>query len=188
MSNFFKIVLRIAGLIGVIVLAFYLAYLASENEVIQEMVASYGYTGIFFVAIISGFNLLVPIPAASLIPLFIESGFSFWPSILVISLGMTTADTIAFILARAGKLIVTESFGKRIFERFSSLREKYYRSPLVFLLFWAAFAPLPNEILLVPAAFLGYSFKHVIPVVFVGNFIFNILFAKGLLNFFQALY
>lgn len=182
-----KIIFQIAGLGAVIALALYFARLASGNEMIQEIVASYGYIGIFVAALVSGFNLFVPIPAASFVPLFIESGLSFWPTVFVISIGMTSADMLSFILACAGRDIASESLGQKVFEKFHNLREKYYRSPLLVMFLFAAFAPLPNEMLLVPAAFMGYKARVLIPIVFAGNVIFNILFAKGLLKIFPAL-
>lgn len=92
-----------------------------------------------------------------------------------------------FFLARAGKDIVSESVGEKIFEKFWSMPEKYYRYPLGLLFIFAALAPLPNEIVLIPLAlFFGYSLKELLPVVLAGNLIFNILFAKGLLNIFEA--
>ena len=183
-----KIIFRIAILLGVIGAAFYLARMASGNEVIQELVASYGYVGIFFIALLSGFNIVVPIPAASFTPLFIESGLSFFPTVLIIALGMTAADGLTFYLARAGKGIISESWGEKFFDKFWSLPEKYYRYPLAVLFIFAASIPLPNELLLIPMAFFfRYGLKELIPVVLAGNLIFNILFAKGLLNIFEAL-
>lgn len=182
-----KIFLQIAALIAVIAGALYLARIASHNEVIQEIISTYGYIGIFFLALISGFNLVVPIPAISFLPLFIESGLSFWPTILIIALGMTAADFISYVLVRAGRDIVSESWGNKIFEKFDALREKYERYPLAILFIFASVVPLPNEILLVPATFWGYSWKQLLPVVLAGNLIFNILFAKGLMNVFNAI-
>ena len=184
MSKLLKITLQLLFLAGIVALALYLAKLATESEVLREIVASYGYIGIFVISVISGFNLFVPIPAISFLPLFIESGLSFWPTIFLITLGMSVADIIAFMLARAGRHIAAQSFGERAFATLYKLRDKHYKYPLVFLFFFAAVAPLPNEVILVPLAFMGYSFRHLLPVVFAGNLIFNILFAKGLLKIF----
>ena len=61
------------SLVIVIGVAFYFADLARGNENLQRIIAGYGYIGIFVVSLISGFNLLVPIPAISFLPLFLES-------------------------------------------------------------------------------------------------------------------
>jgi membrane protein YqaA with SNARE-associated domain len=182
------LILQGAILLLVVAAAFYLARLASGSEVIQEMVASYGYVGIYFIALLSGFNIVVPLPAASFIPLFLESGLSFFPTAFLIASGMTTADAIGFYLARKGRKLISDSWDEKLFQKFQSLPEKYYRYPLAGLFIFAAIVPLPNELLLIPMAFFfGYGLKELVPVMLAGNLIFNILFAKGLLNIFEAL-
>lgn len=182
-----KIFWQTLFLVAVVASAIYLARIASGNEVIQEIVLAYGYIGIFIVALISGFNLVVPIPAVSFLPLFIESGLSFWLTIFIIALGMTAADTLCYFFVRVGKVLASKSLGEKVFEKFHNLREKYYHYPLVILFVFASIVPLPNELLLIPAVILGYSFIQLIPIVLVGNFIFNLMFAKGLLNIFNSI-
>jgi membrane protein YqaA with SNARE-associated domain len=182
------LILQAIALFLVVAAAFYLARLASGSEVIQEIVSSYGYGGIYFVALLSGFNIVVPLPAASFTPLFLESGLSFLPTVFIIALGMTTADSVGFYLARTGRRLISDSWGEKLFDKFQDLPEKYYRYPLAFLFIFASIVPLPNELLLLPMAFFfGYGFKELVPIMLAGNLIFNILFAKGLLNVFEAL-
>jgi membrane protein YqaA with SNARE-associated domain len=181
-----KLIFQIAALIAFICAAFWLAEKATGSDAIQALVKSYGYVGIFIVAMVSGFNLVLPVPAASFMPLFLESGLSFWPTIFLISLGMTFADSIAFLLAKAGKQMVSENAESELFRRFQKLPEKYYRYPLAALFIFASIAPLPNEFLLIPAAlFFGYSLIELAPILFAGNMVFNILFAKGLIGVFH---
>lgn len=183
-----KLIFQGIALVIFIAAAFYLAHQASQSEAVRELVASYGYFGIYFVALLSGFNIVVPIPVASFTPLFLESGLSFLPTVFIIALGMTTADALGFHLARTGKKLLSDSYGEKLFDKFANLPPKYYRYPLAGLFIFAAAVPLPNELLLVPMAFFfRYSLKELVPVVLAGNLIFNILFAKGLLNIFEAL-
>jgi membrane protein YqaA with SNARE-associated domain len=189
MFKTYRIILQSAFLVAVIGIAFYLAKIASDSPVLREIVSDYGYIGIFVIALVSGFNIFVPIPAASFMPLFLESGLSFWLTTIVITLGMTTADSLSFILARAGKHLFSESWGEKLFERFRGLEEKYYRYPLAVIFIFAAVAPLPNEVLLVPTAFfLRYRLRQLVPVLLAGNLIFTILFAEGLLSIFEELF
>ncbi len=189
LSTTYKIAVQIAFLIAVVALAFYLATVASNSEVLRTMIAEYGYVGIFVLALLSGFNIVVPIPVVSFMPLFLESGLSFWITIALISLGMSCADALSFILARAGKRIASESeFAEKILTRFQGLEKSYYRYPLAVLFIFASVAPFPNEVLLIPAAFfLGYRLRELLPIILAGNLVFNILFAKGLLNLFNLL-
>ena len=175
------------SLVIVIGVAFYFADLARGNENLQRIIAGYGYIGIFVVSLISGFNLLVPIPAISFLPLFLESGLSFSTTVAVISLGMTVADSAAYFLGKWGKKMTPASFGKKIEVKIKIIHEKYNWAPLVILFLFAAVAPLPNELLLVPFAFLNYRLIHILPILFAGNIVFNLLYSKGIVNIFNLL-
>ena len=183
-----KIILQGAVLVAIVAFAFYLAGVASDNALIQEIVSGYGYVGIFIIALISGFNLLVPIPAVAFLPLFLESGLLFWPAIMFITLGVTCADVLSYTLARAGKKIVSQSFGEKIFNKFHELGSRYPRSPLALLLLYACVVPLPNELILVPLVLFGYSLKRIIPIILFGNLIHQLLYAKGVLGIFNILW
>lgn len=172
------------SLVIVICLAFYFADLARGNENIQKIIAGYGYIGIFIISLISGFNFVVPIPAISFLPLFLESGLNFCITIAIISLGMTIADSIAYMLGSWGKKMVSSSFAEKIERKIKIIHEKYNWAPLIILFIFAAVAPLPNELLLVPFAFLNYRFIHILPILFAGNVVFNLLYSKGILNIF----
>jgi len=185
MNKNLKIILQGVGLLVIIALAFYLASLASDSELVREIVSSYGYVGIFLISILSGFNFVVPIPAVAFLPLFLESSLSFWPTIFLITLGVTSADTMSYILARAGKHIASQSFGENMFKGFNRLNVTYPRAPLVLLFFYASFVPLPNELLLVPMALSSYRLREIIPILLVGNFVHQLLYAKGILSVFN---
>lgn len=164
--------------------AFYFAHLAKGNEAIRAVVASYGYVGIFVVSVISGFNLVVPIPAISFLPLFLQSGLDFWPTILIITIGMTLADTVAYLLGDLGRKFMPTNLSKKLERYIKIIHEKYNWAPLVLLFFFAAVVPLPNELLLLPFAFLNYRLIHIFPVVFAGNLVLNILYSQGIINIF----
>ncbi len=182
-----KLVIQGISLIAVIGGAFYFADLARGNENIQRIITSYGYVGIFIISMISGFNFIIPIPAISFLPLCIESGLNLYTVIAIISLGMTVADTIAYFLGNLGKKMVSHTFSEKIESKIKIIHEKYEWAPLSILFLFASLAPLPNEILLVPFAFLGYRLRHIVPVLFAGNVVFNILYSKGILNIFSLL-
>jgi len=188
MGHHTKIILQGGGLIAIIIIAFSLAGVASDNESVRTIVSSYGYIGAFIISIFSGFNLLVPIPAVTFMPLFIESGLLFWPAILVITLGVTLADTLASVLALVSKKIATKaSFGEEVFKKFHQFGERYPRAPLFILFFYACFVPLPNELLLVPLTLARHPLKQLILVVLIGNFVHQFLYAKGVLSVFNIL-
>jgi len=166
---------------------FYLANLVQENEALRETVVAYGYPGILIVSLISGFNLAVPIPAISFLPLFMESGLDFWTTIIVITIGVTIADTIAYFLGRFGFELTSGISEGKIFKKLASIHKQYPWGPPLLLFFFAALAPLPNEVLVIPMGFLGYRFIHIFPAVLLGNFIFNLLYSTGVITIFEFL-
>jgi uncharacterized membrane protein YdjX (TVP38/TMEM64 family) len=187
MSGKRKIILEGLGLLIVISLALYLARLVQDNEFIQEIVLSYGYLGIFLISIFSGFNLIVPIPAVAFLPLFLQSGLSFWPTIFLITLGVSLADTLAYVFAKAGKDIASQSLGEEKFKRFYQWGLSHPRAPLIVLFFYACLAPLPNELMLVPMALSSYRLRQIVPILVAGNFIHQFLYSKGILGIFHYL-
>lgn len=184
-KNFFKIILQSLSVMLIIAIVLYFGHLARDNDSIKNIIANYGHIGIFTVSLISGFNFVVPIPAVSFLPLFLESGLDYWDTVIIISLGMTLADSFAYFLGNLGTKMVSNSFIKKIENKIKVIHEKYNWAPLIILFLFAAVAPLPNEVLLVPFAFLNYRFIYLIPIIFVGNFCFNLLFSQGIINIFN---
>ena len=189
MNNIRRKTLRVSvqsvALIAVIALAFYLARLAQGNGAVQEIVAAYGYAGIFVVSVVSGFNLVVPVPAIAFLPLFLTSGLSFLPTILVIAAGVSLADSVAYFAGRIGRHVLAYAFEERLILRLERVRERYHWAPLTAFFLFAAFVPLPNEILVVPLGLLGYRFLQILPVAFAGNLAFNSLYATGTIGLFN---
>ena len=167
--------------------AFYLANFARESEAVQEVISTYGYFGVGVVALISGFNLAVPVPAVAFMPLFLESGFNFWISIFFLVAGVTVADFVAYYIGKLGRHITLYSRDGNMLARLERIREQYRWGPLVALFLFISFVPFPNEILLIPLGFLGYTFYRLLPIVIVGNFLFNILYSTGAVGLFEIL-
>ena len=180
-----KIVVSLTVLILVAVGAFYLATEAGESEYIRQLVLDYGYIGIFFLSFISGFNLAIPVPAVAFLPLFVASGLNFWISIFLISVGITIADALGFLIGKFSRHIVLED--NKTVQRLEKIKERYQFAPHIVLFLFASFAPFPNEILVIPMAFLGYRMRILLPIVFFGNLIFNILYATGISSIFSVI-
>jgi membrane protein YqaA with SNARE-associated domain len=180
------LVLQGAGLLAVLTAAWWLARLAHDSEAVKQAVAMYGYIGVFLVAFVSGLNLVVPIPATAFIPLFLEAGLVFSVSVMVMSAGMTVADGIAYAFGFLGRTAyaTVQGNGKAI-RRLEAIRRRHRHGPLLALLAFASFVPLPNEVMVIPLGVLGYRPTYILPIVFVGNIIFNTLYASGIVRLFQ---
>lgn len=186
-KKFIKIAAQGIFIILFIIMAFYFANIARGDETIKSIVSSYGYLGIFVLSVISGFNLIVPIPAASFLPLFLESGLNFWITILIISLGMTLADGVAYLLGDLGKKVLPTETVKKTESTLAIIHKHYRWAPLFILFVFASTAPLPNELIIIPLAFLGYPLWLIIAISFVGSIVFNLLYALGIINLFYLL-
>jgi len=167
----------LAGGVGALI---FFNLFALNNDSIQSTVSSFGLLGVFVVAVLSGFNLLVPIPAIGFFPLYQELGFSAVSTIAVISLGMVIGDGIGFFLGKIGRGMLENKKGNRVFVYMTRLHEKHRLLPYFFLFFYATIVPLPNELLVIPMAVAGYSFLPMAVALFFGNVVFNTLGAFGI--------
>lgn len=173
--------LKVLFTAGVIVFAVWLSLVVRENDVVQDLVRDFGYLGLFVASVISGFNLIAPIPIVSFTPLFVGSGLTLVSTVAVISLGLTAGDALGFAIGYLGREIKNPAVAERV-ARLEAARERSSYLPLLMLFFYAALAPLPNEILVIPMALAGYRFTQIIPITLAGNFVFNMLVANGLMG------
>jgi membrane protein YqaA with SNARE-associated domain len=165
--------------------AFYAAHLVRESETLSMLVRNYGYAGAFFVSVLSGFNLAVPIPAISFLPLFQEAGLNLGGILITITVGMTIADCIAYALGRLGRKASEEVSRGKILTRIQRLYGKHPWAPPVVLFLFSSFAPLPNEIIVIPLGFLRFRFIYLLPILLAGNMVFNLLAGYGVLHLFS---
>lgn len=177
--------MKLAGIAFILVLAFWAALNASSSSIISDIVFEYGYIGIFVVSVISGFNVVVPVPVVSFVPLFLEVGFNFWMVIATMVAGLTFADLLGYAIGRSGRELASSFHHKKIFRRLDNMKSKHYFAPIIALFFYASLVPFPNEILVIPLGFLGYRFIHVFIPLFLGNIIFTILTSFGVINLFK---
>jgi membrane protein YqaA with SNARE-associated domain len=185
-KKLFKLGFQLIFLVAVFIVAFELRDLAHQSEALRTLVVSYGYFGIFLVSAISGINIFIPIPAIAFLPLFLASGLEFWLTIVVISIGMTLGDSVSYIIGKAGRYVFDSSKKSKLTSRLKKLHSQWLKKhrsiPLLVLLFFAAFIPLPNEIIIIPLAFLGYKFTRLLPWLMIGNLAFNTLSGLGVLE------
>ncbi len=181
-----KLLIKAAVAIGVIVIIFLHFNTIVESDYIRTVVTTYGYLGIFFASILSGFNLFVPIPVVIFTPLFIELGLNSIIVVFTIAVGLTLGDLATFYIGRGGHILFNSD--KRPFmEKMERLRKKRPKTLLATLFLFASFVPLPNEVLLIPFGFIGMRLRQVLPIIFLGNLIFNTLVASGIIGIFNSL-
>ncbi|MDP2630592.1 MAG: hypothetical protein Q8P56_04245 [Candidatus Uhrbacteria bacterium] len=180
-----KKILYAVAFIGFISIAFWLSEETSKNELIQNIISRYGYLGALVASIISGLNLIVPIPAITFLPALVEAGLNFWLTIAVISLGMTIGDMVGYAIGHTGRHLVSPPTIVKAMNQLEHIKNKYRVNPVAALFIYASVVPFPNEAIVIPLGFLGYRFKQLAPAALAGNLVFNCLSAFGLINLFR---
>ncbi|MEX1256177.1 MAG: hypothetical protein WEG36_01040 [Gemmatimonadota bacterium] len=173
---------KVLALLGVFAAAVWMNLYGAEAAGIEETVRAWGYPGLFAMSALSGFNLLVPIPIVLFFPFFMEIGMHGGATLLTIAVGMTMGDLVGFLLGSIGRQVVELPDGK-VLRMLRDLRNRPWL-PYAVLFAYASFAPFPNEILVIPMAFLGFSVVGIFASTFLGNLIFNTIAALGLTGVF----
>lgn len=177
--------LKLGAVLLLIVLVTWANLYAAEHDLIREAARRFGYPGILVAAAVSGFNLVVPVPIIAFFPFFMEVGFDRVLTVAVIATGMTLGDLLGYLIGRTTREMVAPKI-QGLMGRLEALRERHRVLPFVVMFLYAAFAPLPNEVLVIPLAFLRYPLLGIFSAVLLGNMIFNSLVAFGMVQVFQA--
>lgn len=177
--------LKLLAVLGLLGLVTWANLYAADNALAIEATRRYGYLGIFVAAAFSGFNLVVPIPVVAFFPFFMEAGLAPVPTVLLIALGMTAGDLVGYLIGHTARQFVRPREGG-IIRRLEALRERHPVLPVAVMFVYAAFVPAPNEVLVLPLAFLRYPVWGIFAAVLAGNLIFNSLVALGVVGIFEA--
>ena len=182
-----KLTITLAAFLIIVVMAFWLGKTAGENEQIQQFILRFGYLGIFLASLLSGINIIVPVPAVSFVPAFVQAGHNIWLTMGLIAIGVTLGDSIGYLIGAMGREIILIKSAGRV-DTLEKLRQRYHWAPLVLLLLFAAFIPFPNEVLVIPLAIMGYKWLQLAPILFLGNTAFTIAAGYGFVNLFGAIF
>jgi len=185
-KKYVKIVTRVVASVALIVLILFLSVRAVEHDAIRMIILEFKLLGVLFISLLSGFNVVIPIPAVAFLPLFIESGLFFWPTVATMTLGMTAGDSIGYLFGSTGRMLTQKRMQQiqsgRVYRFLESFRTRHRMWPYILLAVYVSFVPAPNELLVIPMAFIGYRLVYMMLIVFIGNFVFNTLAAFGLIS------
>ena len=169
------------------VAALFLADYVANSAMAQNLVSQFGYLGILVIAMVSGLNLLVPVPAAAFVPIFTAAGFALPLIIAVLVIGTTIADMIGYFIGRWSKDFVEEHY-PRTFSRMKVLDERHHNWVLPVVFLYAALLPFPNEAIIIPLALIGFRFQAFLIPLILGNIINQTALALGATNIFSLLF
>ena len=161
-------------LTGIVLFAQYIT--ADENA--RAFVQEFGYLGVVITAFIAGLNAIVPVPAGSFVPIFIAAGLAMPLIIVALVIGTMLADLLAFFIGMKGRELTIEDYPRVLaFTEWLRRDTDRYIIPGVFL--YAAFSPLPNELILVPLAIAGVRLRVLFLPLLVGTILYQTAFALG---------
>ena len=176
-THYTNIILFIC-LIVAIGLAIFASVQLQSSEAIVSFIASFGYIGVFVAGLIAGLNVLFPIPAATLSPLFVEAGLTIPLIIAFLALGTLAADFIGYLIGHTSRSII-ETKHPKIVELVNKVSILHPGWIMLFVTIYAAFVPLPNELILVPLAFVGVSWRVLIIPLFIGALFIQTVLVAG---------
>lgn len=168
--------------ICIVVFALWLGLVVRENEMVKDVIVQYGYLGIFFGALLSGLSIFAPVPIFAFFPLFVEAGLNPWTTVVLTIFGVTISDMFVYYFGRLGKHASPVLLKKKT-NKLTKFLENYHKVSLVVLFFFVAFVPFPNELFIVPMAFLGYRAYSLFIAVFLGNTVFSIISMLSVVSF-----
>lgn len=150
-----------------------------NNENVQKLIASFGPIGILITGFIGGLNLIVPVPATAFIPVFSAAGFGQFVIIAMLVIGTTTADLLSFVIGTAlGPR--AQRINHRMLRFLQKNCEKHPGKLQIIIFLYAAFAPFPNEVLLLPLGALGVRLRTLLVAFTTGNILHISLLTFGL--------
>ncbi len=158
---------------------------AGDIEGGRDAAAAAGYPGLLLASVVSGFNVVWPVPVAFFYPFFIESGFEPVPTLATIAVGMTGGDLLGYLIGSTTRDMSYYRLA-RFRARAEALHARHRFLPLGLLFLYAAFVPFPNELLVIPMAYMRYPMAAVMTGVLFGNVIFNTMMALGVSWIFGA--
>ncbi len=181
-------IVEVFGVLLIIVVAltvsFSLANYVTSNDTARNLVEHFGYLGVLLVAIIIGLNLFLPVPAGTLVPIYVVAGL--WlPAIIVIHImGAFIADTISYFVGVGGKHL-TQKNPPKFQKKMMAFEQEHHKLILPSVFLYAAFSPFPNEIILIPLALVGIRFRVLWLPLLVGTAFYETLVAYGVISTFR---
>ncbi len=180
------IISSVAILISFLLGAFWVAYLVSQSAAAQSVTLNFGYAGMAVFAVIAGLSGILPLPAASLVPAFVEAGLSLPLLVVALVVGTAIADIISYLVGWYGANPVQNRYPKT-FHFFQRIHQERRHLVTVFVFLYATFLPLPNEAIIIPLAIVRVPFRCLMIPLLAGNVISQTAMAYGFMGAFQWL-
>jgi membrane protein YqaA with SNARE-associated domain len=178
-KKYIPLLLIIVVLSIVTTAALFLAQFIENSASAQVVISELGYGGVILIAIIAGINVIVPVPAVTLTPIFTSAGLLLPWIILSLTIGTLIADFLGYLFGQWSREHIFKHYPRSIaYIKKVYIHHPHLIIPLVFL--FSAFMPLPNEVLVIPLTLLSVRWRLMILPLFFGNLINQTIYAYGI--------
>ncbi len=149
----------------------------SPERLVDKIGISNSYFTLWLMALIGGTSIFLPFPYYIFTISLGAAGLNPFLLGLCAGLGTMMGDTTSYFLAYSGRKAVSGKLPKFLQKIFDwSVRKKPWRF-MVFAFVYSSIAPLPDDLIVVPAGFLKYPFWRIIISVGLGKVVFNTILA-----------
>ncbi len=178
-----ELTLLLAFITTIIIASFHIAHFVGAHDGAKEIVARFGYAGVFIVSLVSGLNVFFPVPPATFVPIFTAAGLTLPIIIVALVLGTLVADLVGYVIGLWSKNFIADHY-PRIHNFFISLNLHHHKLlvPVIFL--YAGLSPLPNEALVIPLAVIGTPVHVFIVPLILGTALYHTITVFGVQNLF----
>lgn len=156
------------------------------NSDAQGIIQDYGYFSIVILSFIAGLNIIVPVPAASFVPIFVAGGISLITIISLLVLGTMIADLVAYAIGRISKTFTATHYPALQTKITHLYTDRKHLLPY-FVFGFSAFIPIPNDVYLIPLGIMGVPLRSIIFPLIAGTMIYQTLATLGIYNVFLLL-
>jgi len=137
----------------------------------EGLAYSYGYPGVFLLALVC--NLTFFLPAPLVVPVY-AMGVTHNPIFLGLSsgVGSTIGEFSSYLIGRGGSKIIKERYGKQV-----AVTKRLLERHGAFLVFLFALTPLPDDLLLVIYGVINYDLRKAFSAMLLGKILMNAIVA-----------
>jgi membrane protein YqaA with SNARE-associated domain len=161
-------------------------YFAGPTYLVETIGVTNGYLLGFLVAAIGGVSTATSISFYSVVTALAAGGLNPFGLGLIMGTGVSIGDSIFFYLGKTGRHTLHHRIQHHVDKALDWAYDQNIRLVHVIVFAWAAFMPLPNDIITVPSGISRFHAKDILPSILAGNIVFTTLLAlvvrSGLLS------
>jgi len=169
--------------IGALVIWSIALFFIDVTVFIETIGITNAYLSLFLVATVTGTSFLTSASFYAVFVAYASSGvLDPYLMGLVGGGGMAIGDSIYFFISKK-TIDVMELENKKVYQKIYLFVEKLpHWGVYIFTFLYAAFAPIPNDILMITLGALKFKYSRIIPIIVVGNITLLTLIALGIFH------